>query len=358
MDTTSRPPQLKPKPKPKPSAEAPQPTFRSGAVARMAGMPVSTLRVWEQRYEAVGPGTSASGHRLYSAADVERVLLLRRLTTHGHAIGLLAGLDMAQLRDLSRTHTPDTETSASDPVTRAGAPLRVVVVGQAMAQRLERAALTSPGARAPQVVGVFETLPQAARAAADAADVPIDLLLWHVAGLQADTVPGFVAAQRAWQPRRVAVVYRFAGAAARDAYTMIGASVAREPSDDAVLLAWLSSLAPALAAGGDSRDPATDAWSFDVPGPDAGAAPARRFDDAGLTAFSREPSPITCECPSQLAELLMQIGSFESYSAACASRSPADADLHAYLQRTAGAARILLETALERVAHAEGLALP
>ena len=36
---------------------APQPSFRSGAVARMAGMPVSTLRIWEQRYQAVGPTT-------------------------------------------------------------------------------------------------------------------------------------------------------------------------------------------------------------------------------------------------------------------------------------------------------------
>jgi hypothetical protein len=50
-----------------------QPTFRAGAVARIAGMPVATLRIWEQRYQAVRPNTAASGHRLYSSADVERV---------------------------------------------------------------------------------------------------------------------------------------------------------------------------------------------------------------------------------------------------------------------------------------------
>ena len=71
-------------------ANMPRPSFRSGAVARIAGMPVATLRIWEQRYQAVRPITAASGHRLYMAADVERVTLLRRLTQQGHAIGLLA----------------------------------------------------------------------------------------------------------------------------------------------------------------------------------------------------------------------------------------------------------------------------
>src|SRR6476469_8045320 len=79
------------------TAGAAQPGFRSTAVARMAGMPVATLRVWEQRYRAVGPGTAPSGHRLYSAADVERVVLLRQLTGQGHAIGSLATMTMDQL---------------------------------------------------------------------------------------------------------------------------------------------------------------------------------------------------------------------------------------------------------------------
>ena len=88
-----------------PKAPAPAathgPTFRSGAVARMAQMPVATLRIWEQRYRAVQPITAPSGHRLYSPADVQRVLLLRRLTEQGHAIGSIATLDAAQLQQVS-----------------------------------------------------------------------------------------------------------------------------------------------------------------------------------------------------------------------------------------------------------------
>ena len=99
-------------------------------------------------------------------------------------------------------------------------------------------------------------------------------------------------------------------------------------------------------------------WDALSRGAGANALPARRFDDAALTEFAGLPSSVACECPSHVAELLMQIASFERYSASCANRSPADAELHTYLQRVAGTARMLFETALERVAVAEGLALP
>jgi hypothetical protein len=67
--------------------------------------------------------------------------------------------------------------------------------------------------------------------------------------------------------------------------------------------------------------------------------------------------------PCCVAELLMQISSFERYSATCANRKPQpgrcrDAEMPSFLQRVAGMARLLFEAALERVAVAEGLALP
>ena len=54
----------------------------------------------------------------------------------------------------------------------------------------------------------------------------------------------------------------------------------------------------------------------------------------------------------------MQLSNFEAYRAECKNLSPADAALHAYLQRVAGASRALFESALERVALQEGLMLP
>jgi len=74
-----------------------QPRYRSGAVARMVRIPVATLRIWERRYQVVGPALTPSGHRLYSGADVERLLVIKQLVDQGHAIGSLAHLPMAGL---------------------------------------------------------------------------------------------------------------------------------------------------------------------------------------------------------------------------------------------------------------------
>jgi DNA-binding transcriptional MerR regulator len=322
------------------SRDALQPRFRSGAVARMAGMPVATLRVWEQRYRAVSPGTSASGHRLYSAADVQRVLLLRQLTARGHAIGAIAGLDAAQLAQVAQ--------GPGDGLPRAARPasgaLRVVVVGLALAARLQRPAVGLRLSRPPQVVAQFESLAEAATAPGGQ---PVDLLLWQSPSLPTGLPAELAAAQAAWPASRAAVVYRFGSAGARRAVMAEGSLLLREPADDEALGAWLASVQAA------------------VPEPQPGLAPAllqstippRRYDDATLTAMAGLSPSLACECPRHVAELLMQLASFEAYSASCQHRSPADAELHAYLQQVAGESRHLFEAALERVARHEGLTL-
>lgn len=86
------------------AADAHQPRYRSGAVARMLRMPVATLRVWERRYRVSQPLLSETGQRLYGAADVQRLALLKQLSDLGHAIGSLARLDQAQLQQVAATH--------------------------------------------------------------------------------------------------------------------------------------------------------------------------------------------------------------------------------------------------------------
>lgn len=331
---------------------APQPTFRSGAVARMAHMPVSTLRIWEQRYRAVGPATAPSGHRLYSAADVQRVLLLRQLTEQGHAIGSMAALDVTQLQQVASTHAID---SAGKRVlqTRRTSALRVAVVGRALALRLQRPAVVRRLAQRWQVVAVFESLTDASDAASGA---EADLLLWQAPGLQRSALPELKAARDTWRARHVAVAYRFAGAETSDAFADTGATVVSEPADDDALGAWLASLESASVENGDERGDRS--VPHDPPDPATTDVTPRRFDDAALTAFAGLSTTIACECPRHVAELLMQLSNFETYSADCANRSPVDAELHAYLKRVAGVSRALFESALERVARHEGLRLP
>lgn len=364
-------PRRQPHPTTPPAVRAP--SFRSGAVARMAQMPVATLRIWEQRYQAVRPDTAPSGHRLYSAQDLQRVLLLRRLTEQGHAIGAIAALTDAQLQAVARTQA-DVEagpgSQAGRPAGRSAAVLRLVVVGAALASRLQRLAVNPDLAAVTQVVAVFDSLADAARAARatrtaqDAPGMTADLLVWMSPGLQASVPEELAAARAAWCTRAAAVVYRYAGAAARRAYADVGVTVLREPADDVALAVWLQSMAQGLAAGAARRALPADAVPADALPADALPAPApaavptpRRFDDRTLTAIAGLPPSAACECPRHLAELLMQLGSFEDYSAECADRGPPDAALHAYLQQVAGTARAMFESALERVARQEGLDL-
>jgi hypothetical protein len=92
--------------------------------------------------------------------------------------------------------------------------------------------------------------------------------------------------------------------------------------------------------------------------PATGSAAPRRFDNKTLAEISLASVVLNCECPHHLADLLTRLGNFETYSAECESRTPADAALHHYLKEVAGNARALLEEALVRVVQAEGISLP
>ena len=336
-------------------ANKPQPSFRSGAVARIAGMPVATLRIWEQRYQAVRPLTTASGHRLYSPSDVERTTLLRRLTAQGHAIGLLATLETEQMREM--LHAARTSMPASQPVAAKQLGMKVVVVGQSLSTRLQRLIDRQPLRPAIQMVAVFDTLLEATEAAQRSAMPPVDLLLWQATSLQTGARQELLNAQDAWQAPALAVVYRFSSAAGRAELTGAGASLLYEPADDELLGQWLASLncakleAKEISASIDLTISNAESHTQQPILPP-------RFTDTALTQFAGLSSEIACECPSHLAELLLQVSYFERYSSDCANRSAADAQLHAYLQQVAGAARMLFEKALEQVAIAEGLPLP
>ena len=66
-------------------AATPTPALAVAAVARRLGVAPATLRTWDRRY-GLGPSEhSAGAHRRYSATDVERLLVMRRLTLDGVA---------------------------------------------------------------------------------------------------------------------------------------------------------------------------------------------------------------------------------------------------------------------------------
>jgi DNA-binding transcriptional MerR regulator len=60
-----------------------RPIYSISAVARMLGVPVATIRTWEDRYALVVPDRNPSGHRLFSRDQVEQLRFVRMRMADG-----------------------------------------------------------------------------------------------------------------------------------------------------------------------------------------------------------------------------------------------------------------------------------
>lgn len=316
-------------------SQGPAPTYRSGTAARLAGIPVATLRIWERRYRVVGPTVSPHGHRRYAAQDVSRLALIKALVDLGHPIGTLAHLPLTTLREM-RAGLGSVSVTAQLPEQESPI-LRVAIVGQALAARVESAASRFPRL---QVVAACADQEQAA---AELHGVTADLLAIELPALREDAVEFVDALAATVGARRAVVSYRFGTEAAVRDLRRRGHAVAHAPID----LAEIESLGAA----------ALGAHVAVVAAPLA-APPAPRFDERALAQLAQTSTTVRCECPRHVVDLLLSLRAFERYSAECENRSPADADLHRHLGRVAGSARALFEEALVRVTQAEGIALP
>jgi DNA-binding transcriptional MerR regulator len=62
-----------------------QAVYSIGAVARMLGIPTSTLRGWEERYGIITPDRSQGSQRLYSRHEVEQLRFIKSQIESGHS---------------------------------------------------------------------------------------------------------------------------------------------------------------------------------------------------------------------------------------------------------------------------------
>jgi DNA-binding transcriptional MerR regulator len=326
-----------------PTAARFAPTYRSGTAARLAGIPVETLRVWERRYGVVGPGLGPRGHRVYSTADVSRLALIKQLVDLGSPIGSIATLPLASLREMR-----DAADAASRGVP-AGSEgslqaVRVALVGETLTARVAR-----DGGGIP-TLDVVATCADTAGALGALRGISADVLAIEVPTLQIDSVAMVDEMVEAVGARRAVVAYRFGPAAVVSALRSRGHAVTHSPLD----LAELEQLCrDAIHSEPMHARPVSPLIPLE-------AVPSRRFDDRSLAQIAQAAQAATtlyCDCPRHVVELLLSLGTFERYSAECENRSPADAVLHRYLQRVAGSARALFEDALVLVAKSEGLAL-
>ena len=198
--------------------------LRSGTAARLAGLPVTTLRVWERRYGVVAAEKTESGQRVYSPHDVSRLRLLRQLTLAGHAIGTIAMLELEPLRALAHGMPGVASTVA-------GKALEAVVVGRSAAHALE----AIPGC---VLRAVHEDLDQAESATPPAGRV--GLLLVRLASLQPLDVGRVLELAATLHADAIFVLYAFGTEASASSMREAGATVRREPLAGRELVRWVS----------------------------------------------------------------------------------------------------------------------
>lgn len=318
--------------------------YRIGAVAKLAGLPVATLRVWERRYAVVTPPKTEGGHRLYSDQDVLKVTLLKSLTQQGHAISTLANTDISSLQSLLNESRQAMQVHSARQVLPAV--ISLVVVGYNLASRLETQKFTlSFGHASLKVVQVFTDLQDALSSAEmPAVDDASTMLVLHQASVLTNHAEDILRLQRRLKVSKGLLIYRYASESVAQSLKDAGLLLRREPVSDADLSDIMQSVL--------FVDPSRQMSQLS-----AKTIPARRYSDRVLQRVAAIPSQVLCECPRHVAELISQLSSFEKYSSECLNSSQNDAKLHAYLSAVSGTARALFEEALQRVALQEGIDL-
>jgi len=306
--------------------------YRIAAVSSLTGIPVPTIRIWEFRYQAVQPARSSGNSRLYSRADVDRLLLLKAAVDAGFQIGTVAQLPDPALRERlqARPHRPASPVSGRQ---------RAIVFGELLAGRMAAVLGERDDIEITAVIGDLDTLPDAMPTA--------DYLLAELPTLTTAGVQALRRARTALRPQVTLVLYSYANRRTLEQLDEEGVIALSAPADPAHLLRICRL---GLAGGGSEASPIERLLREP-------AAP-RRYDEPFLGSLRDLPSQVQCECPNHLAELLARLGAFEQYSLSCESRNQADAAIHSRLYAAASHCREVLEHVLGEVLDHEGIEQP
>ncbi|MDQ3642908.1 MAG: MerR family transcriptional regulator [Actinomycetota bacterium] len=83
-----------------------------GELAQRTGVPVATIRTWEQRYDLPAPARSEGGHRRYGAEDLLRITAVRKLVDQGATVSAAAKRVAGQPSEAKPSPAPPVPLSA------------------------------------------------------------------------------------------------------------------------------------------------------------------------------------------------------------------------------------------------------
>jgi len=327
--------------------------YRIGAVAKLTGLTVHNLRVWEKRHNAVETLRTESGRRVYTAAAVARLVLLKRCVDQGLMISSVAAMNDQELQE-TLSEMGARQGLVGSALQPAHSAPRICLVGNHILPALETRIrdylnqLKSGDQCAPQVLERHQDL--ASFLAPQQTDY-YDLVMLDVPSLSAVQAQELGAMVKQINAGSIALFYCFARQQDISYLRTLGLKTLKAPLQREDVYGLLA------AALGSSSGSVTMA-----PPPSAKVvhlrqAPARQFSDQALQRAATMASSIDCECPQHLAQLISSLVAFETYSSQCQQRDAASADLHRHIHLRTAEARQIMEALLQSVLEQEGIDL-
>lgn len=301
--------------------------YRIGAVSRMTGIALPTLRMWERRYKVVTPMRTPAGGRIYNREHVARLALLQTAVQAGHQIGSVVHLSDAQLQARIRGSVGGQS---------AGRPSRIAVIGPSLPTLMLSAEVADPTI---ELVASHADVRQASALEGTA----IDALILELPTFHADDLDEVLDLLKAVRARLTIVVYAFTNRKLLRRLDLMEVLCIRAPADIPQLMR-LCRLAQSHGGGPVSERALEDE-----------AVPERCYTDAQLQRLGVLQSAVQCECPQHLAMQIASLAAFERYSHECEARTPEDLAVHQMLALASGRARHIMETALKKLLTAENI---
>lgn len=308
--------------------------YRIGSVARMTGIALPTLRMWERRYGVVEPERTPAGGRLYTRAHVARLAMLQAAVQAGHAIGTVARLPDDEIQNRLKETLPALAADHS--------PTRVAVVGSTLPTLMAGPEVADPALK---VIGTFDSVEEAT---GSLAGEDLGVLVLEVPTLHPDEVDGLISLISEAKARLTIAVYGFTSRRILRRLDLLNVLCMRAPADLTQLVRICRLVSPGLPAV-HSETAIANAKPEDLS--------ERRYDDRQLLRLASINSAIRCECPQHLAGIISSLAAFERYCQECANATPSDAVIHDLLYRSTAQARQLMEASLEELLRVEGISL-
>ncbi|MCG6118691.1 MAG: hypothetical protein MEQ07_10955 [Aquimonas sp.] len=190
---------------------------------------------------------------------------------------------------------------------------------------------------------------------AAAGNIKVDALVVDLGLLGEQPETALRELEQAFKPELCLIVYSFAKWSLIEALRGPGRQLLRAPVSARSLRSSMIGLIVKHLASGAAAPPSAAAAAETTLLRLEQQPPMRRYDDLQLAALQDVRSLVDCECPNQVADLVLALTAFETYSAQCQNKNEKDAQIHRMLARVTGHARSAMEYALKELCAYENI---